>query len=399
MAKEKVVLAYSGGLDTSVAVKWLQDKYDMDVIAVVLNIGQPENLLLIQRKALSIGAIESLIVDAQAEFINDFVAPAIMANTLYEKKYPVTTSLSRPLIAKHLVDTAKKRGASAVAHGCTGKGNDQVRIEAAVMTLAPDLKIIAPQREWAMSREEEIEYAKSQGIDVPVTKESPYSVDENLWGRSVEAGVLEDPWMEPPPDAYRWTTNPVEASDAPDYVEVVFEKGLPTLLNEEEMTLTEMIPELNQLAGRHGIGRIDMIEDRLVGIKSREIYECPAATVLIAAHRELESLTLTRDLLHYKYGVEEAYANLVYFGQWFSPLRQCLQAFIVASQERVSGTVRLKLYKGSCQVAGRKSPFSLYDYGLATYDRADQFSHESAKGFIELWGLPNKVWSKKQGEL
>lgn len=398
MGKEKVVLAYSGGLDTSVAIKWLQDKYDLDVVAVALNVGQPENLHQIQRKALTVGALESLVIDAEDEFVADFVTPAIQANAMYEIKYPVTTSLSRPLIAKHLVETAKQHGSTTIAHGCTGKGNDQVRIETAIMALAPEMKIIAPQREWVMSREEEIEYAKSHGIEVPVTKASPYSVDENIWGRSVEAGVLEDPWQEPPPDAYQWTADPTEAPDTPEYVEVTFEGGKPTFLDEEQLSMVELIPELNRIAGKHGVGRIDMVENRLVGIKSREIYECPAATVLIAAHRELEALTLTRELAHYKYGIEEAYTQQIYFGQWFSPLRQCLQAFITASQERVSGTVRFKLYKGCLQVVGRKSPFSLYDHGLATYDRSDQFSHESAKGFIELWGLPNKVWAKKQGE-
>lgn len=397
MAKEKVVLAYSGGLDTSVAIKWLQDKYNMDVIAVVLNLGQPENLLLVQRKALEVGAIDSLIVDANKEFIDDFVFPALQANALYEKKYPISTSLSRPLIAKHMVEVAKAHGASAVAHGCTGKGNDQVRLETAIMALDPDIKIIAPQREWVMSREEEIEYAKSHNIEVPVTKAVPYSVDENFWGRSVEAGELEDPWVEPPPDAFSWTADPVDAPDTPDYLEIVFEHGKPVILNDQSLSMMELIPELNKLAGKHGIGRVDMVENRLVGIKSREIYECPAATVLIAAHRELESLTLTRDVLHYKYDIEEAYAREVYFGKWYSPLRLALQAFIDSTQHHVSGTARFKLFKGHCQIVGRKSPASLYDYGLATYDKSDQFSHEAARGFIELWGLPNKVWAKKQG--
>lgn len=398
MAREKVVLAYSGGLDTSVAIKWLQDKYDLDVIAVALDLGQPENLRAVQSKALSLGAVESLIVDAKDEFVNEFVAPAVKANAMYERKYPVATALSRPLIGRHLAKIAKKQGAAAIAHGCTGKGNDQVRIETAIMTLAPDLRIIAPQREWAMSREEEIEYAKANGIEVPVTKESPYSIDENLWGRSTEAGILEDPWLEPPPDAYGWTKDPAQAPDTETYVEIGFEKGLPVVLDGEEISFREIVSRLNQTGGAHGVGRIDMIENRLVGIKSREIYECPAATLIIAAHQALESMTITRDVAHFKYGIEDAYARAVYFGQWFTPLRSCLQAFIDESQEHVGGTVRLKLFKGGFQIVGRQSPYSLYDTGLATYDHRDKFSHASAKGFIDIWGLPYKVWSKKQGE-
>lgn len=396
MSREKVVLAYSGGLDTSVAIAWLREKYDLDVIAVVLNIGQPENLQQVQRKALRVGAVESIIADADQEFVDDFVVPAVQANSMYEKKYPLSTSLSRPLIAKVLVEAARKHGATAIAHGCTAKGNDQVRIEAGIMSLAPDLKIIAPQREWVMSREEEIEYAEQHSIDVPVTKSSPYSVDENIWGRSVEAGVLEDPNVEPPPDAFKWTVDPTEAPDTPEYLEIGFIEGVPVSLNEAESGPATIIPLINKIAGAHGVGRIDMVENRVIGIKSREIYECPAATVILAAHRELESLVLTRDLLHYKYLIEEAFAQQVYYGLWFSPLRQALSAFIHKSQEKVTGLVRLKLFKGSYQVVGRQSHFSLYDHGLATYDSSDQFSHESAKGFIELWALPYKVWASKQ---
>jgi len=398
MAKDKVVLAYSGGLDTSVAIKWLQDKYDLDVIAVALDVGQPEDLGAIQKKALAIGAIESLVVDATDEFVDNYVTPSIKANALYERAYPVSTSLSRPLIGYYLVDVAKKHGANAIAHGCTGKGNDQVRIETAIMALHPDIKIIAPQREWAMSREEEIEYALANNIEVPVTKESPYSVDENLWGRSVEAGVLEDPWLEPPPDAYSWTKEPMKTPDETSYVEIGFEKGIPTIIDGEKLSLKEIILILNKAAGDNGVGRIDMVENRLVGIKSREIYECPAAIVIISAHQALESLTLTRELTHYKFGVEDAFSRAVYFGHWFSPLTDCLKSFIDSSQEHVTGSVRLKLYKGSCTVVGRNSKYSLYDHGLATYDQSDEFSHMSAKGFIDIWGLPNKVWSKKQGK-
>ena len=396
MSKEKVVLAYSGGLDTSVAIAWLKEKYNMDVIALALNLGQPENLLLIQRKALHVGAVESLVADADEEFISDFVVPSIQANALYEKKYPLSTSLSRPLIAKHLVRVARQFKATTIAHGCTGKGNDQVRIEAGIMALAPELNIIAPQREWVMSREEEIEYAREHDIEVPVTKESPYSVDENVFGRSVEAGILEDPYNEPPPDAYSWTVDALEAPDTPEYVEIGFARGVPVSINEDESGPHQIIPMLNKIAGAHGIGRIDMVEDRVVGIKSREIYECPAAMVLITAHRELEQLVLPGDLLQYKYGVEEAFAGQVYRGFWFSPLREALYEFIRKTQEQVTGVVRLKMYKGSCQVVGRKSPHSLYEHGLATYDRSDQFSHASAKGFIELYGLPGKVWAAKR---
>jgi argininosuccinate synthase len=399
MEKEKVVLAYSGGLDTSVIVKWLQDKYQMDVVALIADLGQPENLLLIQQKALEIGAIDATIVDTRTEFVNQFIAPAIKANALYEKKYPLSTALSRPLIAKHLVETARRHNAKAVAHGCTGKGNDQVRFETAIMSLAPDLKIIAPQREWAMSRDEEIDYAKKQGIPVPVTKTSPYSVDENLWGRSAEAGELENPWLEPPPDAYSWTKSPEEAIDRPDYLEISFRSGLPVMVDEEELSLSEIISQVNKRASQAGVGRIDMVENRLIGIKSREIYECPAATVLITAHQELEALTLPRELMHYKYLIEQIYANQIYYGLWFSPLREALQAFIEKSQEHVSGKVKLKLYKGSCQVVGRRSDQSLYDYSLATYESGDKFSHQSAKGFIELWALPEKVWGKKHSHL
>ncbi len=399
MEKEKVVLAYSGGLDTSVIVKWLQDKYQMDVVALIADLGQPENLLLIQQKALEIGAIDATIVDTRTEFVNQFIAPAIKANALYEKKYPLSTALSRPLIAKHLVETAHRHNAKAVAHGCTGKGNDQVRFETAIMSLAPDLKIIAPQREWAMSRDEEIDYAKKQGIPVPVTKTSPYSVDENLWGRSAEAGELENPWLEPPPDAYSWTKSPEEAIDRPDYLEISFRSGLPVMVDEEELSLSEIISQVNKRASQAGVGRIDMVENRLIGIKSREIYECPAATVLITAHQELEALTLPRELMHYKYLIEQIYANQIYYGLWFSPLREALQAFIEKSQEHVSGKVKLKLYKGSCQVVGRRSDQSLYDYSLATYESGDKFSHQSAKGFIELWALPEKVWGKKHSHL
>lgn len=395
MSKERVVLAYSGGLDTSVAIKWLREEYKVDVIAVAVNVGQSENLIMIQRKALAMGAISSLVVDAEEEYINDFIAPSLQANALYQRQYPLATALARPLIAKILVDSARENEATAIAHGCTGKGNDQVRFDMTIGALAPDLRIIAPQREWSMNREQEIEYARKHGIEVPVSKASPYSVDENLFGRSVEAGNLEDPWNEPPQEVWQWTQDPTDAPENPQYIEIVFENGLPTVLDENELGLGEIIKELNELAGSHGVGRIDMVEDRIVGIKSREIYESPAAIVLMTAHRALESLTLPGDLTNFKYQVEDAFGMLVYEGKWFSPLRSALSSFISEAQKTVRGTVRLKLHRGNCVVVGRKSTTSLYDVGLATYDQNDKFDHASAEGFIDLFGLPTRVWAHK----
>lgn len=395
MAKEKVVLAYSGGLDTSVAIKWLQEKYNLDVIALAVDVGQGKDLEEVKEKALKIGALESIVVDAQEEFAREFVCPALKANALYEGKYPLVSALSRPLIAKHLVEVAKSKGAAFVAHGCTGKGNDQVRFEVSIGTLAPHLKVIAPVREGGMSREEAIEYARKNNVPIPVTRESPYSVDENLWGRTIECGVLEDPWVEPPSAVYERTVEPTEAPNKTIYLEIGFAKGEPIALDNEKMPLAELITKIDQLAGNQGFGRIDMIENRLVGIKSREIYEVPGALSLICAHKNLEDLTLERELLHYKTLVEQKYAELVYCGLWYSPLKQALDAFIGKTQEDVNGIVRLKLFKGSCTIVGRKSEQSLYDYSLATYDAADKFSHQSAKGFIELFGLPLKVWGKK----
>ncbi len=395
--KEQVVLAYSGGLDTSVAIKWLEDKYGMDVVALAADLGQPGDMEAIRLKALQVGAVDAVTLDLKERFAEEFVLPALRANALYEGKYPLATSLARPLIAAAMVEEARKRGAAAVAHGCTGKGNDQVRFDLTTMALAPDLRIIAPLREWSMSREDEIAYAQEHGIPVPVTVESPFSVDENLWGRSCEAGVLEDPMVEPPEDAYEWTVAPEESPEEPLYLEVSFEAGRPVALDGENMGLVELIARVNEAAGKHGVGRIDMVENRLVGIKSREIYEAPAATVLIEAHRALESLTLTRESLHFKPLLEAKFAELVYYGLWYDPLRRALDAAITSTQEKVSGEVRVKLFKGACCVVGRRSENSLYDYSLATYDRADEFSHGSSEGFIELWGLPLKVWGIKQG--
>ncbi len=390
--KEKAILAYSGGLDTSCAIKWLQDNYDLEVVAVMAGLGQPGDLEAVKDRALTIGALDASIYDARDIFADEYVLPSLKANALYEGKYPLATALARPLIATLLVEEAKRHGATAIAHGCTGKGNDQVRFDVTIMALAPELRIIAPLREWTMSREEELDYAEQHGIPVPVTKQSPYSTDENLWGRSCEAGVLEDPFTEPPEDAYEWTTNPLAAPDEPLYLEIGFESGKPVSIDGEDLGFLELVARLNETGGAHGVGRLDMIENRLVGIKSREIYEAPAACILIEAHRALEALTLTREVLHFKPLLEQKFAELVYYGLWYDPLRTAISSFVDSTQERVSGTVRIKLYKGNCTVVGRRSPNSLYDYALATYDKSDEFHHRSSEGFIELWGLPLKVW-------
>jgi len=395
--KDTVILAYSGGLDTSVAIKWLEERYGLQVVALAADLGQPGDMEAIRLKALQVGAVDAVTLDLKNTFAEEFVFPALQANALYEGRYPLATSLARPLIAAVVVEEAKRRGAAAVAHGCTGKGNDQVRFDLTIMALGPELKIIAPLREWSMSREDEIAYAEEHGIPVPVTVESPYSVDENLWGRSCEAGVLEDPMVEPRDDAYEWTVAPAQAPDEPLYLEITFSGGRPTALDGEEMGLVELTGKVNELGGKHGVGRIDMVENRLVGIKSREIYEAPAATILIEAHRALESLTLTRETMHFKPILEAKFAELVYFGLWYDPLRAALMAAVGSTQEKVSGRVRVKLFKGTCTVVGRESEYSLYDYALATYDRADEFNHRSSEGFIELWGLPLKVWGIKQG--
>jgi argininosuccinate synthase len=394
--KDIVILAYSGGLDTSVAIRWIKERYGMEVVALMVNLGQPGDLDAIKEKALRIGALDAVTIDARETFLEEFVLPALQANALYEGKYPLATSLARPLIARLLIEEAERREAKAVAHGCTGKGNDQVRFDLAIMALAPHLRIIAPLREWTMSREEEIDYARSHQIPVPVTVESPYSVDENLWGRSCEAGVLEDPWTEPPEDAYAWTLSADAAPDVPLYLEIDFEEGRPVALDGERLGMLELVKRLNQLGGEHGVGRIDMIENRLVGIKSREIYEAPAATILIETHRALEALVFTRETQHFKPLLEWKFSEMVYYGLWFDPLREALQSAMEKTQEAVTGSVRIKLFKGTSTVVGRKSPHSLYDYALATYDRGDAFKHRSSEGFIELWGLPLRVWGEKR---
>jgi argininosuccinate synthase len=386
-----VVLAYSGGLDTSVAIRWIQEHYDLDVITVTIDVGNARDLPAIAARAEQIGAVKSLVVDGRADFVRYFVWPALQAGAIYEDAYPLATALARPLIARLLVEVARAEGAVAVAHGCTGKGNDQVRFDVSINTLAPDLKIIAPVREWSMTRDNEIAYAAAQGIPITVTNASPYSVDQNLWGRSVECGILEDPWEEPPEEVYAWTTNPSSnghAKHEPTYMEITFEHGIPVALNGEEMEGVTLIETLNKVAGAYGIGRIDHIENRLVGIKSREVYEAPAAVVLHAAHKALEGLTLSRDQARFKEVVTAEYGRLIYNGQWYSALHQDLASFVQSTQRFVSGVVRVKLSPGNYAIVGRKSEHSLYNHSLATYDSGDQFDHNAALGFIKLWGLP-----------
>ncbi len=392
---KKVVLAYSGGVDTSVCIPYLINEWGVEeVITLAADLGQGEELKPIQEKALRCGAVESLVEDATKTFVKDYAFPAICANTLYENRYPLSTALARPLIAKLLVDAAAKYGADAVAHGCTGKGNDQVRFDVGIMALNPDLKVLAPAREWGMSREEAISYGEKFGIDFPVKKSSPYSIDKNLLGRSVEAGLLEDPMTEPPEEVYEMTKAIADTPDEPEYVEIGFEHGIPVSLNSDRLEPVALVSQLNAIAGKHGVGRIDMIENRVVGIKSREIYETPALLVLIQAHRDLESLTLTADVTQYKQGIEQTYSQLIYQGLWYSPLKQALDAFIRQTQERVTGTVRIKLFKGNAVIVGRQSDNSIYTPDLATYGAEDQFDHKAAEGFIYIWGLPTRVWSQ-----
>jgi argininosuccinate synthase len=384
------VLAYSGGLDTSVMIKWLQEKYAAEVITVTVNVGQPENLMEVEEKANNLGVSAHYSIDAKDEFATDYVFPAIKANALYEGKYPISTSLSRPLIVKKMVEIAEKEGATALAHGCTGKGNDQVRFDISIGSLAPDLKIIAPVREWSMTRAEEIEYAKAKGIPVS-TAAKKYSIDQSIWGRSIECGVLEDASQEPPEDAFEWTVSPEKAPNTPEYVTIKFESGVPVALNKEALAPLALIEALNKTAGKHGVGRIDHIEDRLVGIKSREIYECPAAAVLLEAHKDLEKLVLTRHEVLFKQQIDAQWTFLAYAGLWMDPLREDLEAFIDKSQENVHGAVRVKLYKGGLQVVGRSSPMSLYDQNLVNYNIKTGFNQAYSKGFIELWGLQTRM--------
>ncbi len=392
---ERVILAYSGGLDTSVAIPWLAEKYDAEVVAVTLDLGQGKELDDVRERAMAVGAIRCHVLDVRTEFADEYVLPALQAGALYEGQYPLATALGRPLIARRLVEIAEMESASAIAHGCTGKGNDQVRIDVSARALNRAVRVIGPAREWGMSRPAEIEYARERGIPVPATVDSPYSTDLNLWGKSIECGVLEDPWTEPPEEVYTLTKSPADAPDAPAYVSLDFERGLPTAVNGVTMPLVELIASLETIAGAHGVGRIDMCENRLVGIKSREIYEAPAAVVLHAAHRELESLVIPRDLDRIKTGLAPVYADLVYNGLWFTPTRRAIDALVADVQRRVTGTVRLKLFKGDCRVVGRKSPHALYDEALATYDEGDQFDHTAAEGFIRIWGLPVELAAAK----
>jgi argininosuccinate synthase len=395
---ERVILAYSGGLDTSVAIPWVKEKYGAEVITFTADVGQGDDFQAIEQKALKIGAIKHHYFDLKDEFARNYAFAGIKANVLYEGKYPLSTALARPLIVEKLVEVARKEKASAVAHGCTGKGNDQVRFDVGVKSLSPDLRIIAPIREWNMTRAEEIKYANQNGIPIPVNLHSPYSIDQNLFGRSIESGVLENANQEPPSDVYEWTVPPEKAPNEPEYLEIEFEQGKPIALNGNTLSPAKLIENLNAIAGSHGVGRIDHLEDRLVGIKSREVYECPAATVLLEAHRDLEKSVLTRHELYFKQQVEQQWASLVYTGLWYDPLREDLDAFIEKTQERVTGLVRLKLYKGFAIVVGRSSPMSLYDANLATYEKGSKFDQGWSVGFIQIWGLPSQVAYRTSGK-
>jgi argininosuccinate synthase len=388
------ILAYSGGLDTSISIKWIKDNYRMDVICALVDCGQPGNLDEAYQRAMDAGANEAFIIDAKDEFVNDFIYPSIKSNVKYEKKYPLATAIARPLIVKKLVELAKSKGAEAVAHGCTGKGNDQVRFDVGIRTLAPDLKIIAPQREWNLSREDAIEYARKNNIKINVDKKSPYSIDENFWGRSIECGVLEDPWEEPPEEIYKWTKIIRDTKDY-EYIELDFDNGIPVALNGKSLSGIDLIMNLNRQAGKYGIGRVDVVENRLIGIKSREIYESPAAEILIEAHRQLESMVLDRELLHYKYLIEEKMAEIIYYGLWFTPLRKCLMSFVDESQHYITGKLKIRLEYKNFRITGRKSDYSLYDRDLATYDRKDKFDPVHSESFIRIFGYPYEILGRK----
>ncbi len=392
MPKNRVVLAYSGGLDTSVMICWISEKYNADVITLTVDVGQGVDLKAVEEKALTLGAVKHYSLDAKSEFVTDYIFPAIKANAIYEDKYPLSSALSRPLIALKMVEIAKKEGAKIVAHGCSGKGNDQVRFDITIKALAPDLKVIAPVRDWQLTRDEEIEFAKVRKLPIPLQKRNPYSIDQNLWGRSIECGVLENPENEPPEEVFEWTMPPEKCPDKPEYVTIYFEKGVPCKINDEEIDPVLLITKLNKIGGMHGIGRIDHVEDRVVGIKSREVYECPAATILLEAHKDLEKMVLTSHEVTFKKFVDSQWAFLVYAGLWVDPLRNDLEAFINKTQERVTGRVKLKLYKGNLRVVGRSSKYSLYDLKLATYEVGTTFNQSSARGFIKLWGLQSETF-------
>jgi argininosuccinate synthase len=392
---QRVVLAYSGGLDTSVGIGWLKDATGKEVVAMAIDVGQGgEDMEVIRQRALDCGAVESVVINAQSEFADDYIMPALKANALYQKRYPLVSALSRPLIAKYLAKTAKELGADTVAHGCTGKGNDQVRFEASVAAISPELTSIAPIRDLALTRDKAIEYAAEHNLPIAQSKKSPYSVDQNVWGRAVETGFLEDPWNAPIEDLYTYTQDPDVLRDATEVI-IKFDQGIPVAIDGISYSAIEMVKKMNELAGAHGIGRIDIVEDRLVGIKSREIYEAPAGIALIQAHEELENLTLERDVNRFKKGIEDKWATMVYEGLWFSDLKRSLDVFIDHTQKYVSGDIRLKLRGGRAVVTGRRSEQSLYDFDLATYDTGDTFDSSLAKGFIELWALPSKISAKR----
>jgi argininosuccinate synthase len=399
---ETVVLLYSGGLDTSIMVKYIQEEYDADVVTLTLDLGQPSvDLEATKQKALDIGAEEAFVIDAKKKFAEDFIAKSIKANGLYQGEYPLSTAIARYLVCEKAVEIAEEVGADAIAHGATGKGNDQVRFEAGILSLDPDIKLLAPVREWSMTRDKELEYAEEHGIPVEASKDSPYSTDENLWGKSSECGPLEDPSNEPPEDVFRFVTYPEEAPEEPEYVEVEFEAGVPKALNGDELPLHELIEELNLLAGKHGVGIIDMMEDRVVGLKSREVYECPAAVTLIEAHKELEKFVSTKHENQFKHQVDRKWAEHAYNGLWFDPVMDHLEEFIDSMNEKVSGKVELKLYKGSVQVTGRESEKALYDHDLASYEDGETFNQEASPGFIQLHSLQTKLSneiSEKGGE-
>jgi argininosuccinate synthase len=393
---EKLILAYSGGLDTSVAVRWLKEERGYDVVALTVDVGMQKDRETLHSRALAAGAVAFRWAEAQEAFVRDFIFPALTAGAIYEGQYPLATALGRPLIAQRLVEAARQEGATAVGHGSTGKGNDQVRFDVSVQALAPDLSIVAPVREWGMNREDEIAYAQKHQLPVPVTKESPYSTDENLWGRSIECGVLEDPWTEPPEDIYEWTKSSAAAPEKPAYVEIGFQQGIPVSLDGRELDGVSLIGRLAETAGEHGVGRIDHLENRLVGIKSREIYEAPAAVTLLRAHRALEQMCLSKEQVRLKERIAQEYADLIYNGLWFTAHREDLAAYVRSTQRHVTGSVRVRLHKGSAVVVGRKSPKSLYDFSLATYDKGDVYDQSAAPGFIHVWGLPVRVQARAQ---
>ncbi len=399
MSKDRIVLAYSGGLDTSVAIGWIAEETGAEVVAVAADVGQGgEDLEVIRQRALDCGAVEAVVADVRDEYADEYCLPALQANALYMGRYPLVSALSRPLIAKHLVAAAQKYGASTVSHGCTGKGNDQVRFEVGIGALAPDLRVIAPVRDSGMTRDKAIAFAEEKGLPIDVNKKSPYSIDQNVWGRAVETGFLEDPWNGPIEDVYSYTSDP-KAAREPDELVLTFSDGVPVAIDGRQVTVLQAIEELNRRAGAQGVGRLDMVEDRLVGIKSREVYEVPGAQVLITAHQEMENLTVERDLARYKRGVEQRWSELVYDGLWFSPLKRALDEFIASSQQHVSGDIRLTLHGGTATVSGRRSEASLYDFNLATYDAEDTFDQSLAKGFVELWGMPSKIAARRDQRL